>query len=420
MDNIPVSYYCNISCGQIKRTTKIVHSRFSHQVKIDSGVHLSIEISEWKYAPANRLRVELWSFQDPEAHFIVGTVEMHIYNFIRLQHIIDATNLWSDGIKVGKLAYETAFSYGAFGYGHSNQLMNFSQPLMETISHSMFPRIKLDEMADICDKTFQARKPDNLRLFTYHSFILEMDARNPYASTSTAFNNSPTKSSSARKSNIKLEPMPMHIEQVEFNDGFPVHCKLHMNIAQKRLQADFNDMYGEFICLGHKRERLEYITNMVQGRMRDMYHNEAGTLFGQLHSKDVEKIHRTENIPGEIIFPKKVPCPYSEQVVLQSGDEKFQNKFPTVRREQGYLATMFGFKKKPPPKQFLNNMDYPAYKESKIPETQNVTVQNCGALFFGWLKRTFLRMKAFTLKTWSFIFPEFTHQLEVSKREYKL
>ncbi len=195
--------------------------------------------------------------------------------------------------------------------------------------------------------------------------------------------------------------MPMHIEQVEFNDGFPVHCKLHMNIAQKRLQADFNDMYGEFICLGHKRERLEYITNMVQGRMRDMYQNEAGTLFGQLHSKDVEKIHRTENIPGEIIFPKKVPCPYSE------------NKFPTVRREQGYLATMLGFKKKPAPKQFLNNMDYPAYKESKIPQIQNVTVQNCSALFFDWLKRTFLRMKAFTLKTWSFIFPEFTHELEV-------
>lgn len=65
-------------------------------------------------------------------HYIVGSMELHAYEFIRNQHAVDKFQLWSDGIKVGKIYCEYAFSYGYFGYGHSNYLKNPNNPIMET------------------------------------------------------------------------------------------------------------------------------------------------------------------------------------------------------------------------------------------------------------------------------------------------
>lgn len=138
---------------------------------------------------------------------------------------------------MGILAYEASFSYGAFGYGHSNQLKNFSQPLMETISHSMFPRIRLDEGADLADSAFQARKPESLKMFTYHSLILEVDEKDLIFSYYGDRKAKPR--SNHNSSHIDLEPKPMVVQQVDFHQGFPVHCKLHMNIWQKIMQVNF-------------------------------------------------------------------------------------------------------------------------------------------------------------------------------------
>ncbi|CAL8088753.1 unnamed protein product [Orchesella dallaii] len=402
LENVPVSFYCLLSIGSIKRCTKIIHATQSRQVRIDSHVHLSIEVSEWREAPSNRLRLELWSFQDPEAHFIVGTMETHIYNIIRVQHKIDTTHLWSDGIRVGKLAYEVAFSYGSYGYGHSNQLKNFTIPIMETISHSMFPRIKLDPEVDIADRAFQARKPEKLKLFTYHSLILEVDEKNP--NIPAFFGRTRETFGKQRPGLIDLEPKPIIVQQVEFEQGFPVHCKLHMNIWQKIMQADFNDMYGEYVCIGHKRERLEYLTNLVQGRMRDKFEEETGPIFNLLAPKQLDTIHRSHNTHGALIYPKKIPCPYSEPYTLASEDEKFQDEFPPVRRSPGFLATLFGFEKKP--EATLNDMDYPLYKEAKVPQAKIVSVKNFDLWLRNWLKTTYRRVASTVVRWYFFVFPE--------------
>ncbi|ODN00112.1 hypothetical protein Ocin01_06583 [Orchesella cincta] len=408
LDNVPVSFYCLLSIGATKRCTKIVHATQSRQVRIDAHVHLSIEVSEWREAPSNRLRLELWSFQDPEAHFIVGTMETHIYSIIRVQHKIDTVHLWSDGIRVGKLAYEVAFSYGAYGYGHSNQLKNFSQPIMETISHSIFPRIKLDSEADIADRAFKARKPEKLKLFTYHSLILEVDEKNP--NIPAFFGRTRETNFSRRAAMMDLEPKPIVVQQVEFEQGFPVHCKIHMNIWQKIMQSDFNDMFGEYVCIGHKRERLEYLTNLVQGRMRDKFEEETGPIFNYLTSKQVETIHRSNNPPGTLVYPKKIPCPYSEPYTLASEDEKFQSEFPPVRRSPGFLSTLFGFEKKE--ENTLNDMDYPLYKEAKLPQSNSAS-KNFNLWIRNWLQTASLRVTAAFVKLYSFVFPELREEPDI-------
>lgn len=91
-----------------------------------------MQIPEWRESPLNRFVVELWSYQDPEMHYIIGMTEIHTYEFIRKQHSVEEFKLWSDGINVGKMYCEYSFSYGYFGYGHSNYLKNPKNPIMET------------------------------------------------------------------------------------------------------------------------------------------------------------------------------------------------------------------------------------------------------------------------------------------------
>jgi hypothetical protein len=129
---LPITYYCVLSVGALKRTSKIVHSPTSKRIRVDYTAHFSVEVPEWRESPLNRFKLELWTYQDPEMHYILGSTEIHMYEFIRMQHAIHKSQLWSDGIKVGKVFYEFAFCYGYYGYGHSNHLKNPKNPLMET------------------------------------------------------------------------------------------------------------------------------------------------------------------------------------------------------------------------------------------------------------------------------------------------
>jgi hypothetical protein len=87
----------------------------------------------------------------------------------------------------------------------------------------MYPRIGL-ERDELQDKLFRVRMPEQLKVFTYNSLILEMSdaiARE-----------------SQRKPRLEdIDTKPIIVQQVSYEDNKPVHCKIHMNIWQKELQV---------------------------------------------------------------------------------------------------------------------------------------------------------------------------------------
>lgn len=94
------------------------------------------------------------------------------------------------------------------------------------VSHSMYPRIKL-EKSDLLDKLFKFRKPEQLKVFTYNSLILEMEDA--------------MKREFKRKQRLEeIDTKPIVVQQVSFEDSKAVHCKLHMNIWQKEMQVCTN------------------------------------------------------------------------------------------------------------------------------------------------------------------------------------
>jgi hypothetical protein len=128
--------------------------------------------------------------------------------------------MWSDGFRAAKVIYEFAFSYGAFGYGHSNQLKNTDCTIFEAVSNSLFPRIanEPDESTDSC---FNVRLPKKLHLMTINSFVFEK----------------PKQAERMGKKLVEPEklakPRVFTANHVEFQNGVPVYCKVNMNIHQK-------------------------------------------------------------------------------------------------------------------------------------------------------------------------------------------
>jgi len=174
-------------------------------------------------------------------------------------------------------------------------------------------------------------------------------------------------------------------------------------------QADFNDSYGEYICIGGRKNRLEHLNSLAQGRMRDIRETEAGALFLPFKDREADKIIVTEQShPGFILFPNKVPCPGGgkekeiNSKTVNSDDaenERVLDLFPAVRREQGFLSVLFGYEKKPKPSMFINDMDYPLYKEAmKKWKEPGGCCRRCR-----WM---FLRIAAFFNWLYNFIFPE--------------
>jgi hypothetical protein len=156
---------------------------------------------------------------------------------------------------------------------------------------------------------------------------------------------------------------------------------------------------------------MDYLSQFAQGRMRDIRESEAGVLFQAFQEREAEKVLITEiNRPaGYLIHPQKVPCSMSwDSPILDPEDEDLLEKLPSVRRESGYLAKIFGYEKKPPPETFINDMDYPLYKESYRKKRVPCCKTCCRNI-----RMFFLRLGAFLNWLYNFIFPEVRRQPNV-------
>ncbi|CAG7731013.1 unnamed protein product [Allacma fusca] len=317
----PLFFYCVITIGKIRRVTKHVQSASPRRVRMDTVTLFSCELSEWRENYRNKMKIEIWTFQDPNNHFVVGSVQLHLYNFIHHIHGIENRYIWGEGVLRGKIIYEYTFSYGTFGFGHSTQFRNTDVPIFEAVSHSMFPRIKLEE-GDIGEARFNTVLPSKLKLMSLNSFVLEK---------------------TGDPGNEEIIPKSITMTQVEFDGGYPIHCKVHIPIYQKELKADFCETYGDYLCLHKRSDRIEFCRNLVSGRRQDKReHEHATALFNNMDEKQVLNIledHTTtsSDMPGER------PCQDGHRTVVYEEDEVLFQLLPSTDRSSGYIGRLFGF-----------------------------------------------------------------------------
>ena len=231
-------FYCLVSVGEKRRMTKIAYSDTPKRVRVDSTMYFNAEVSDFRENKRNKFKIEIWAFQEPEVHYIIGTKEIHLYNFILGTHSIDRIRIWQDGLHAATLAIEYAFAYGLYGFGHSNQLKNTQSSIFEAVSHSMFPRLRLSD-DDLIDNRFNIRIPKKLQVMTLNSFVLQNEE-----------GSIPKRKKGKDYDEDNFSPRPFRMHQVEFNHGFPVYAKVNMQIHQKG--------YRIYLCHTNTPENMEY------------------------------------------------------------------------------------------------------------------------------------------------------------------
>lgn len=223
--------------------------------------------------------MHIYAFQDPETHYLIGSQVVHIYEFIRELHGISTIQMLNDlSFKVGTFTFEYAWAYGSFGYGFSNQLRNPQNPVLENISHSMFPRIALSP-DDLVDNHVRIRIPKKLRLITLHSLIVHTPGKSVDDEGESHKAALQTKKSRHKKKQKDYEAKTVIFRQVKFSRGRPIHVSLNVDIHQKFMEDDFNQTYGEFICLRNRKDRLVWLARLIEGRLRDRVEYDVGELF---------------------------------------------------------------------------------------------------------------------------------------------
>lgn len=109
------------------------------------------------------------------------------------------------------------------------------------------------------------------------------------------------------------------------------------------IEAEFNNIYGTFLCFTKRRERLDFLSSLLTGRLDDLKETRFGALFRDLDEGVIEKIIDADIDPHRRIYPFRNPCTENPTVLVLEEDEPFFDKFPSLSRTTGYLGRLFGF-----------------------------------------------------------------------------
>lgn len=322
----------------------------------------------------NDFFVHIYAFQDPDHQHLIGSHKLHMYDLVREIHGISKMKIINElSYCVGNLTYEFAWAYGSFGFGFSNQLLNSKTDLFENICHSMFPRIKLSP-DDLIDNKINARIPKKLRLVTLHSLLLRKAKKHPSLdSTKIGAQLRKSLGKEGRKpgTGTDYEAKSLVFRRVKYCRGSPIHVSLNLDIHQKFIEDDFNNMYGEYICLRNRRDRLTWLTKLTEGRLRDKVEYEATELFKPFN--ELREARRALTLKRPLGAPpalveytdrkrKKICGPIQPLTKIEDGekwDPKFvQEKLASAPRTSGYLAYVFGYEPPPPKDKDLQNFKY--------------------------------------------------------------
>lgn len=312
---------------------------------------------------------------------------------------------------MGRVTFEFAWCYGAYGYGHSNQLRNTKNPVLDSVCHSLFPRIAPNS-SDLIEKKFRVRVPRRLRLINLHSLIVRPSPVEEKKKKVTK---------KSKKAELIKNAEQLLFRRVKFLRGRPNYVALNLNIHQKFMENDFNQAYGEFITKRNRRERLMHLTRMMEGRLRDRIEDHTAT--GLFHPiKDAWDSRVLLNLKKPLACPPGYLeqythhklCPPTDPVKLTEKDEQFISKITSAPRFSGYLASVFGFATKPskvqPVEHWKYHVDAKAFLGGGEKETDALS------FFQKWkyFSRKFLYKAAIWCRdVWEFIFPSDTSKAEL-------
>ncbi|XP_033086594.1 C2 calcium-dependent domain-containing protein 6 isoform X4 [Trachypithecus francoisi] len=142
--NISLQHYANlfirISINKAVKCTKMCsllskNSERNTVIKFDEVKYFSVQVPRRYDDERNNILLELIQYDNREKRaFLLGSVEVHLYEVIQKGCFIEEVQVLHRNVFVCRLEVEFMFSYGNFGYGFSHQL----KPLQKITEPSMF------------------------------------------------------------------------------------------------------------------------------------------------------------------------------------------------------------------------------------------------------------------------------------------
>jgi len=145
---------------------------------------------------------------------------------------------------------------------------------------------------------------------------------------------------STSKSNKKVNPLlTSHVSSTRSQIELPI-CPYFISTE---FEADFNELFGEYICIASRKERLEFLHELLYGRLEDVQETEVGALWEDLDYETAEEVLRSADNPHVLVHPKSIPCKTFPPAYVEPEDETLYKGLPSVSRTSGWLARLFGF-----------------------------------------------------------------------------
>ncbi|EAW70280.1 amyotrophic lateral sclerosis 2 (juvenile) chromosome region, candidate 11, isoform CRA_d [Homo sapiens] len=144
MPKISLQHYANlfirISINKAVKCTKMCsllskNDEKNTVIKFDEVKYFSVQVPRRYDDKRNNILLELIQYDNREKRaFLLGSVQIHLYEVIQKGCFIEEVQVLHGNIFVCRLEVEFMFSYGNFGYGFSHQL----KPLQKITEPSMF------------------------------------------------------------------------------------------------------------------------------------------------------------------------------------------------------------------------------------------------------------------------------------------
>ncbi|XP_034810696.1 cation channel sperm-associated targeting subunit tau isoform X5 [Pan paniscus] len=144
MPKISLQHYANlfirISINKAVKCTKMCsllskNDEKNTVIKFDEVKYFSVQVPRRYDDKRNNILLELVQYDNREKRaFLLGSVQIHLYEVIQKGCFIEEVQVLHGNIFVCRLEVEFMFSYGNFGYGFSHQL----KPLQKITEPSMF------------------------------------------------------------------------------------------------------------------------------------------------------------------------------------------------------------------------------------------------------------------------------------------
>jgi hypothetical protein len=135
--------YVKISVRGYVTRTRVVRYNEGYP-SFDQTFNIPVTVVRNARHPYNWVRVEVFRFASVYTHDSIGSMSLHLHHIIQSKAVKDRFSLFFGEIDSGDIDLHLSFSYGLFGYGHSDQFKlegGVKSDVSSGIEASLFPRV---------------------------------------------------------------------------------------------------------------------------------------------------------------------------------------------------------------------------------------------------------------------------------------